>query len=195
MRRILSLAALALTLTGGVALADRRGDHRGGGDRDHRQSEPARRTWGGGHDRDRDRGERWGGRRDERRTVRVERTRPVFRNGGFYFAGGFHRNYVRPVINVRYRDYYRRPAVIVENYEPVNGYLWMAGQWQWSGYEWQWIPGHYEVDTRYDDTYYNSYDSGYDSGYDPGYDSNYNTAPTTYVTPGVSLSGSVRFGN
>ena len=183
MRRILTLTALALCFTTGAALADRRGggptvrDHR---DRDRvdTRSNNIRgwntntnrdwnrttdRTWS--RDRDRDRG---------RRFVRVERTRPTFRDNRFYFGGGTYRPYVRPVINVRYRDYYRRPSLVVENYDPVPGYIWIQGSWNWSGYEWTWMPGHYDVDTSYDDRGYydnSSYDnSSYDNGsYDNGY--------------------------
>lgn len=43
----------------------------------------------------------------------------------------------------------RRPAVIVESYPAMAGYVWVAGQWTWSGYEWIWMPGHYEPDPRY----------------------------------------------
>ena len=87
----------------------------------------------------------------------MTRTRPTFRNNTFYFSGGHSRTYHRPVIRYRYRDYYRRPAIIVENYDPVPGYIWVAGQWSWNGYEWNWINGHYEVDANYvDDDYYYS---------------------------------------
>lgn len=142
MRRIITLTALAIGLSSGVALADRRGpavrDHRG-----DRQVVRTNNNWNRGGNR----------------TVRVQRMRPAFRNGRFYFAGGFYRPYVRPVINVHYRDYYRRPALIVENYDPVPGYIWIQGSWQWSGYEWNWVPGHYEVDQSYSDGGY--YDGGY----------------------------------
>jgi hypothetical protein len=52
----------------------------------------------------------------------------------------------------------------------MAGYIWVAGQWQWSGYEWIWQPGHYEVDPNYtgDNYYQGSYDNGayyYDSSY------------------------------
>lgn len=166
MKRIISLTALVLGLTGGIAAADR---GRGGWDRDHRSDR--------GRDRIvvRDRGNsNWnrGGwdRRD--RVVRVQRTRPAFRDGRFYFGNnGGYRVYHRPVINVRYRDYYRRPALVVENYDPVEGYIWVQGNWSWNGYEWIWAPGHYEVDQSYNDGYYND---GYTEG-------------------GVYFNGSVRF--
>jgi hypothetical protein len=72
----------------------------------------------------------------------------------------------RPVIRYRYHNYYQRPAIIVENQQPMAGYIYVAGQWQWNGYEWIWQPGHYQPDPAYDN--YNGYDSSpsYDSSYD-----------------------------
>ena len=98
---------------------------------------------------------RWRG--DNRSRVRVERVRPTFRNNRFYFSGGTYRTYNRPVIIVRSRDYYRRPALVVENYDAVPGYIWTAGQWNWNGYEWMWIAGHYDVDQSYNDYNDNDY--------------------------------------
>jgi hypothetical protein len=170
MRRIITLTALALGLIGGVASADRRGDRDnrfGGRDRVvNRDNRNNNNNWNRGQSTRGQRVDR-GTRYDRGRTVvRVNRTRPVFRNGGFYFSGGFHRPYVRPVINVRYREYSRRPALIVENYDPVPGYIWMQGSWQWSGYEWNWVAGHYEVDQNYT--------ADYDGdGYSDGYYNNY----------------------
>lgn len=165
MKRILTLTALALGLSGGVALADR---HNGWGGRsevrDHRGDRVIV--------RDRDRGDRWRGndRRWERRDrVRVVRQRPTFRDNRFYFSGGVYRTYQRPVINVRYRDYYRRPALVVENYAPVPGYIWMQGNWSWNGYEWIWMPGHYEVDQNYYEDYSYSSEADYDYNYSPGF--------------------------
>jgi hypothetical protein len=174
MRRIIPFTLLALVLSGSVAFADRwrrhdTSDHSGGVRVDHRND----RRW---DDRRHDR--RWE-RRDDRRWSRgdtrvvVKRTRPVFRDNRFYFTGGHYRTYTRPVISVRYRDYYRRPAVLVESYDPVPGYIWVRGSWAWDGYEWQWQPGHYEVDASYQDTYY-------DGGY-------YNS--------GVTVGGSISWGN
>jgi hypothetical protein len=100
-----------------------------------------------------------GGRVDRSRWsggVRVTRTRPTFRNNTFYFGGGRSHVYHRPVIRYHYRNYYQRPAIIVENYDPVPGYVWVAGSWNWNGYEWIWVNGHYEVDINYD---------GYGDGY------------------------------
>jgi hypothetical protein len=124
---------MALTLLGGIATADRyrRGGDRRGGDRgvvvrDHRDSRPVRR---------------------ERRAV-VRNT--VYHNNGRYvFHGGITRSYVRPVIRTRYYDVRVRPTIIVENYEPVPGYIWVQGHWQWNGYEWIWTSGYFAPDTRY----------------------------------------------
>lgn len=151
MKRILTLTAIALGLSGGVALADRHNGRGGRSEvRDHRGDRVVVRNHGNDN--------RWRGndnrRYDNRNRVRVVRERPSFRNNRFYFSGGTYRTYHRPVINVRYRDYYRRPALIVENYDPMPGYIWMAGAWSWNGYEWIWAPGHYEVDQNYQDDYY-----------------------------------------
>ena len=160
MLKLLPLTALALGLSGGVALADhgRGGDHRGtvvehrsapqgrievshgGGNgvvRDHRDWSGGGRAWNGG-------GRAWngGGRmivRNEPRYHRYER-RPVYVS--------------RPVIRERYYNYYRRPALIVENYNPMAGYYWVAGGWTWDGYEWLWQEGHYQPDPSYLDQDY-----------------------------------------
>jgi hypothetical protein len=49
----------------------------------------------------------------------------------------------RPVIREHYYNRYHRPAVIVENYGPRPGYIWVRGHWGWSGGEWMWTPGYY----------------------------------------------------
>ena len=138
MRRILPLTLLALTLLGSVSFADRdRRDRRRDRDdrrydrggtvvRDNRDYRPARR---------------------ERRAV--TRNRVYVNNGRYVFNGGYTRSYVRPVIRHRYYDYRVRPTIVVENYDPVPGYMWIQGQWQWNGYEWVWTSGHYAPDTRY----------------------------------------------
>jgi hypothetical protein len=169
MKRIITLTALVLGLTGGIAAADRGRD--GWRDRDRDGINDRRDRYDNRTDRRWDRRDNRWDRRD--RVVRVNRVRPTFRNNRFYFSGGYYRDYRRPVINVRYRDYYRRPAIIVENYDPVPGYVWVQGNWNWNGYEWIWMPGHYEVDTNYD-----GYGDGY---YSPG------------VSGGVTIGGSVRF--
>jgi hypothetical protein len=144
MKRILTLTAIALGLSGGVALADRHNGRGGRSEvRDHRGDRTVIRNNNRTVIRNNNRGY------DNRSRVRVVRERPQFRNNRFYFSGGTYRQYHRPVINVRYRDYYRRPALIVENYDPMPGYIWMAGAWSWNGYEWIWMPGHYEVDQNY----------------------------------------------
>lgn len=150
MRRILPITLLALTLLGGVATADRyrerdrredrrdrryerRDDRRGPVVRDHRTYRPVQRDYRPV--------------RHQRRAV--ARDRVYVNNGRYVFNGGYTRTYVRPVIRHRYYNYRVRPQIIVENYDPVPGYVWMAGQWQWNGYEWTWTSGYYAPDTRY----------------------------------------------
>jgi hypothetical protein len=70
-------------------------------------------------------------------------------NGRFVFNGGYTRHYNRPVIHTHYRNYRYRPPILIENYDPVPGYIWVSGRWNWTGYEWSWIGGHYEVDANY----------------------------------------------
>ncbi len=208
MKRILTLTAIALGLSSGVALADR---HYGGGRaeiRDHR----------GDNVRYRQDNRRWNrGYRNNARVVQANRVRPTFRNNRFYFGDNTYRAYHRPVINVRYRDYSRRPTMIIENYDPVPGYFWSQGNWEWNGYEWTWIPGHYEVDTNHDhqvvngnqynqydnspynnptynnSTYDNTYDSTYD--YDDDYDNSYRQpyTPAPVYNNGVTIQGRINF--
>ncbi len=61
------------------------------------------------------------------------------------FPGGVVRVYQRPVIRQRYYDVRVRPPVIVEAYEPVDGYVWVGGSWRWGGGEWIWSPGYWSV--------------------------------------------------
>ncbi|MGN6107476.1 MAG: hypothetical protein ACTHU0_20370 [Kofleriaceae bacterium] len=130
MRRILPLSLLSLTLLGGVAFADRGHSSRG---RDH-QTVRDHRDQRGRVARDR----------------RVVQRRPVYAsNGRFVFHNGVSHRYTRPVIRQRYFDYRYRPRVLVENYTPVAGYVWVSGQWQWNGREWLWTAGHYEIDASY----------------------------------------------
>lgn len=141
MRRILPLTLLAMTLLGGVASADRyhRRTERSGGVvvRDHRAPAPVVVRRGPApvvvrHER--------------RAVVRA----PVYvANGRYVFQGGVTRGYVRPMIRHRYFDVRVRPTLIVENYEPVPGYVWVAGRWQWDGREWIWASGYYAPDARY----------------------------------------------
>jgi hypothetical protein len=153
MRRII-LAAISLMLVGGVASADR---WRGGRD--------TSRHSGGTVVRDRRASDNsWtDNRRVERRDyrqyqntnrVRYQR-RPVYiSNGRFSFGNGLVRVYNRPVIHHRYYDYRYRPQIIVENYDPVPGYIWIQGSWSWNGYEWTWTNGYYAPDPNYTDGYY-----------------------------------------
>jgi hypothetical protein len=75
--------------------------------------------------------------------------------GGVVVRGGYSRPVVYggyrrpiyvggPVIREHYYSYYHRPALIVENYGPREGYVWVRGGWTWNGYEWIWAPGHYQ---------------------------------------------------
>jgi hypothetical protein len=161
MRRILPYTLLALILFGSVATADR--------DRRDRRSDRR-------EDRRDDRRDRRDDRRDDRRgpVVRdhrdyrqapvrrerrvVTRNRVYVNNGHYVFHDGVRRTYRRPVIRHRYYDVRVRPQIIVESYDPVPGYVWIAGQWQWNGYEWIWMSGHYAPDPRvrvyYDDGSY-----------------------------------------
>jgi hypothetical protein len=173
MRRIMLLALTALTITGGSALADRHHGGRGGHANNGRAGWSQRQTTRVHVNNVRVNNGRTNNARASRfrnydrsryRVVRVNRSRPAYRNGRFYFAGGFYRTYSRPVINVRYTNYYVRPRPIVENYAAVPGYIWIAGQWQWTGVEWNWVPGHYDIDTAYQDNYSDGsvyYDYGY----------------------------------
>lgn len=160
MRKLLPLTVLALGLSSGVALAD----HYRGTPRavvhEHRVAAPVvrdHRDWhGGGVVVQRN----WNGSRGYIRSA------PVYRGGYSGYSHVVRRPiYVRrPVIRERYFNYYRRPAIVVENYSAMPGYYWVPGAWSWSGYEWIWQPGHYEPDASYIDP---SYDASYDSGYVP----------------------------
>ena len=153
-------------LFGGVASADRWGRGRGRDSSQHSGGTVVRDHRSRDHVRvDRDRGYRDRGYRQQR--VRVDR-RPVYANNGrFVFHGGVSRSYTRPVFRQRYYDYRYRPQIIVQNYDPVPGYIWMQGAWNWNGYEWQWTDGYWAVDTSYQDSYDSSYEAGvyYDSNY------------------------------
>jgi hypothetical protein len=158
MLKLIPLTALALGLSSGVALADHR-DHRGDGHRDRivvQHGGPNVRDHRGGTVVVRDHGWHNGG------------NRVIVRNG---YRGGYGYHSVRrpifvsrPVIHARYYNYYRRPAVLVENYAPMAGYYWVPGAWSWTGYEWTWTPGHYQPDPNYVESYYND-DAYYDNGY------------------------------
>jgi hypothetical protein len=148
MKRILLSALVALTAFGGVAAADSyrgRSTHhaQGGvtvsGSRGHYPRQVQRRgTYQHrGHYQQAPR-YNYRGRYVSRPHVRVVR-RPIYVQ--------------RPTIRYRYHNYYQRPAVLDENYAPMTGYYWVAGQWNWNGYEWIWMPGHYEPDPAYLDSY------------------------------------------
>ncbi|MBA3454851.1 MAG: hypothetical protein H0T42_17315 [Deltaproteobacteria bacterium] len=197
MKRIIPMALIALTLTGGVALADR-GRWRDTSDRP-----------GGTIVTPTYRGERHYDRRHDNRryndprtnhrhrVVTVQRARPAFRNNRFYFSGGHYRHYQRPVIQYRYRNYYQRPAVIVENMQPVAGYVWSPGKWEWDGYEWQWVPGHYDIDSSYQEPYYDGYQGSYQDTYQDNYQEpvyyNNNTYQAPTVQGGIQIQGRVNF--
>lgn len=89
---------------------------------------------------------------------RVIVRRPIYVNNGYFvgFHGGARIAYTRPVIREHYYDIHVRPAVVVENYPPQSGYIWVRGQWAWDGREWIWQSGHYEADPAYN----NYYDDG-----------------------------------
>jgi len=180
MLKILPLTALALGLSSGAAFADRGhgGDHRGRSEhRGDRGGSVVVRDHGRGNTvvvRDHDRGN-WRGNtvvvRDHDRgnwrgnnvVVRDHRDHG-WRGGSRVIVRGEprYRNVVRrpiyvsrPVIHHRYYNYYRRPAVIFENYNAIAGYYWVSGSWSWNGFEWIWTPGHYEPDP----SYYGYYDN------------------------------------
>jgi hypothetical protein len=186
----------ALALASGVALADR-GRHEGGGRDDNRGPVVQQHQngggwngggWSGGGNRGGNwnggnRGGNWGARGGASWSGGVNVSpsrdrgwdrRPVIMNRGFDRDRGarFERRPIyiqRPVIRQRYYDYYQRPQIVVENQAPMDGYIFVAGAWSWTGYEWTWTAGHYEADPAYG--YDNgSYDNGsYDSGYYNGY--------------------------
>lgn len=136
MRRTLGLAVAFSMMIGGAAYAGRgRGHGHGGGTsrasggvvvRDHRAPRVVR---GGGPVV-----------RDHRGPARVRVS-----GGRYVFPGGVVRTYRRPVIRTHYYDMHVRPAIIVESYDPVPGYVWVAGGWSWGGSEWIWTPGYWAV--------------------------------------------------
>ncbi|MEJ7599440.1 MAG: hypothetical protein WKG01_16150 [Kofleriaceae bacterium] len=178
MKRIILLASIALTVFGGTAMADRddhRGrDRRGPVVRDNRQHN--NRGWDSHRDNrrvDTYRRAGWDNRRVVRRAPRYTiNRRPVYVNQNRYvFQGGISRVYSRPVIQYRYYNYRVRPQLLVENIEPVPGYIWVSGQWMWNGGEWTWNAGHYAVDPNFQ---YSQYDYDGDGYADPAtYDEQY----------------------
>lgn len=154
MRRHLGTISLVFVLSTGIAAASPHGggaavhDHRAAGGavvRDHRASPGGgavvrdHRSYAGNRAVVRDH-------RGDGRMVAREHRGPVRVAGGRYvFPGGVVRTYRAPVIRTHYYSYARRPALIVETYEPVPGYAWIHGNWRWSGVEWLWVPGYWEV--------------------------------------------------
>jgi hypothetical protein len=166
MQRLI-LSALVVALTGGVASADRFHDQRERTVvRDHRSDNRTtvrvqpQRNW--------DNGRHWdNGRRWENRSRVVVQRQPVYANNNRFYVNGHYHNYYRPVIHTRYYNYRYRPQILVENYDPIPGYIWIQGGWNWNGYEWIWTSGHYQVDPAY--TYYDDGGYSYQGTYYPGY--------------------------
>jgi hypothetical protein len=44
---------------------------------------------------------------------------------------------------VRFTDYHVRPEYRYENWHPIAGYNWHRGDWVFNGVEWVWTPGWY----------------------------------------------------
>jgi hypothetical protein len=172
MRRYLGTIGIVFLLSMGIAAAgphggsaatvrDIRSSGGGAAVRDHRSDPGGRavvrdhRTYAGGGAVVRDHRSYAGAGpvvRDHRggggRTVVREHRGPVRVSGGRYvFPGGVVRTYRAPVIRAHYYNRYRRPALIVESYEPVPGYMWARGDWRWDGAEWLWVPGYWVVAT------------------------------------------------
>jgi hypothetical protein len=108
-------------------------------------------------------------RSDRRRIDRVSVLRP--RDGRFYFHGGRSVVYSRPIIRERYYNVRVRPQIIVENYPPQYGYIWVQGNWSWSGAEWVWNSGHYAPDPGIQ-AYYDDDSIDFDANYQVGVDVN-----------------------
>ena len=141
MTRLLITTGLTLAMLMGVATADR-----GNGNGNRRNNAPAAQN----HRNHGQPSTRPAGRGDRRRIVR----RPVrARKGRFVFANGTTHVYTRPVIETRYRNRRMRPAILVESYETVPGYVWVQGGWAWSGVEWRWNSGYYAADPQYRNYY------------------------------------------
>ena len=134
MRGTLRVAAI-LALLAGTTYADHYHGDRGHGPviRDHRGGGPVVAHGGGPVVRDH--------RGPVVTHVRVS-------GGRYVFPGGVVRTYRRPVIHEHYRDFHRRPALIVESYDPVPGYVWVGGGWNWGGGEWNWTPGYWSAEAE-----------------------------------------------
>ncbi|MEO8554415.1 MAG: hypothetical protein ABI678_30780 [Kofleriaceae bacterium] len=92
----------------------------------------------------------------QRQDRRVMVRQPVRITNGRYVFGGVSHVYVRPVFSTRYYDRRVRPRLVVENYTPQPGYIWVRGSWNWTGREWMWGDGYYAADPQYS----NYYDDG-----------------------------------
>jgi hypothetical protein len=126
MLRKLSLITLLILLSTGMAYADHKQKHDRVVVHDHRHK-------GGGGPRV----------RDHRSGPRVKHVR--VNKGRYVFPGGHVRVYKQPKFHKRYRNRAVRPAIIVEHYDPVPGYVWVRGDWTWGGGEWVWTPGYWAV--------------------------------------------------
>ncbi len=147
MKRIIISALVALTAFGGVAAAD---SHRGRSTHHAQGGVTVSPSRGHSSQRSYPRGRYQQAPRYNYR--RVDRGRYVSRPHAHVVRRPIYVQ--RPIIRHRYFNYYQRPALIVENYAPMAGYYWVAGQWNWNGYEWIWTPGHYEPDPNYYDYSY-----------------------------------------
>ncbi len=114
LKKLLPITALVLGLSTGAALADRVVVEHGGPAA--RRETVVVRDRGGYHG-------------NERVVVREGGRRPIYMG--------------RPVIREHYYSYRHRPSVVVENYGPRSGYVWVRGHWAWNGGEWIWAPGYY----------------------------------------------------
>ncbi len=50
-----------------------------------------------------------------------------------------------PAPVVVYRDRPAPPPLIVEEYSPRRGYVWVRGHYRWDGHRYVWIRGHYRA--------------------------------------------------
>jgi len=188
MKKLIPLTALVLSLSGGVALADRGHDHGGRATVDHRGGTTVVREHGNGNVVVRDNHNNWNrgdhnwdrGDHGRGNTVVVRDNhnynrgnwnvnhgggRVIVRNDRYYrpyYSRPYYSRrpiYVsRPIIREHYYNYYQRPSLILESYGPRAGYFWVAGAWSWDGAEWIWQPGHYQPDESYVEP---AYDDGY----------------------------------
>jgi hypothetical protein len=162
MKKLIPLTALVLGLSGGVALADRGHDHGGRATVDHRGGNTVVREHGRGNVVVREHNTYNRGNvvvRDRGGWNNHGGGRVIVRNENWH-RGGYVRRpiYVsRPYIGTHYYNRWSRPALIVENYGPRDGYFWVPGAWTWNGAEWIWYPGHYQPDPNYVGAYYGEY--------------------------------------